>query len=318
MISIITPTFNSSILISETVDSLFGQTFHDWECIFVDDGSSDNTIEILEYYRQLDNRLSFYTRPENTLKGPSSCRNYGLKFAKGDYIIFLDSDDLLADFCLEQRIKFAKENPDFDFFIFKMKVFSSKINKDAVVFNQLNFHGDESSYYLDLLLRGQFPFQTMCPFWKKESVIKLEGFDENLRMLEDPDLHTRAYKENMKSKTAILLEADCYYRVPENRIEKAKYYNKIESMSNFYFLKKHFIINNESVKTNYKRIINLYGFSKTSFKILIKMFSLGKHYKIINNKHIFLGLIIYLYSLLNLSKIKGTGYARLRTKFNAF
>lgn len=318
MISIVTPTFNSSSFIRETLDSLIVQTHKDWECIMVDDGSTDETIEILDYYKNNDIRFSYYLRPDNKQKGPASCRNLGLEKAKGNYVVFLDSDDLLADFCLEQRLKFAEEFPDFDFWIFKMKIFDTIINDENLVFNQLNFESNENDYYLNLYLEGKFPFQTMCPLWRKEVLLKLNGFDKNLRMLEDPDLHTRAYKENFKSKTAIDIPVDCYYRFPEDRKEKSLQYNPIAALSNYYFLKKHFTENNESVKKNFKRIINLYAFSKPSVGLLIKMLSLGKRYKIIQNKHVFLGFIIYVFSFLNLSKVKGSGYTKLRTKFNAF
>ncbi len=95
LISIIIPTYNRSWIIGETLDSVLAQTYTNWECIVVDDGSYDDTAELLKFYSEKDDRIKLHLRPNDMLKGASSCRNYGLKQAKGDFIQFLDSDDLL-------------------------------------------------------------------------------------------------------------------------------------------------------------------------------------------------------------------------------
>ena len=301
LVTIIIPIFNRAEIICETLDSVLAQTYNNWECVLVDDGSTDATLEVIENYQKADKRFQWFNRPERMRKGPSSCRNYGLKQAIGEYVIFLDSDDLLANFCLEKRIDFTKNNSEFDFWIFKMKTFKEISTDHDLIFNQMNFKNkNENDYYYELFLEGKNPFAITCPLWKRKTLEDLNGFDENLRMLEDPDLHLRAYKEQLKSKTAVQLEVDCYYRIPENSQEKALLYDAIAAKSNYYFLKKHYVKNNESVKKNYKRLINMFAFSKPSLKILIQMLYLGKRYKTIKTKHIFFGILIYMFSLSNL------------------
>tara|TARA_R110002012_G_scaffold135019_2_gene288633 strand:- start:85 stop:1014 length:930 start_codon:yes stop_codon:yes gene_type:complete len=104
LISIIIPVFNRESLISETLDSILNQTYTNWECLVIDDGSLDNTINILESYITKDNRIRSYSRPDSKLKGANSCRNIGLDKALGDYIVFFDSDDLMTPNHLEVKI----------------------------------------------------------------------------------------------------------------------------------------------------------------------------------------------------------------------
>ena len=77
LISIIIPTFNRAHLILHTLESIKNQTYNEWECIIVDDGSTDNTEDVLKKYIDTDSRFRYFKRPLNHTKGPSSCRNFG-------------------------------------------------------------------------------------------------------------------------------------------------------------------------------------------------------------------------------------------------
>ncbi len=94
LISVIVPCYNQAQYLPETLDSVIAQTYVNWECIIVNDGSTDNTAEIAQRYCAKDSRFR-YVEKENG--GLSSARNAGLEEAKGDYIQFLDSDDLLSE-----------------------------------------------------------------------------------------------------------------------------------------------------------------------------------------------------------------------------
>ena len=76
-VSIIIPTYNRAHLICETLDSVIAQTYTDWECIVVDDGSNDTTVEIIAEYCKKDNRFQYYQRPQNRLQGGNAARNFG-------------------------------------------------------------------------------------------------------------------------------------------------------------------------------------------------------------------------------------------------
>jgi glycosyltransferase involved in cell wall biosynthesis len=92
--SIIIPSYNRASFIKETIDSILNQTFQDWECIVVDDGSKDNTEEVVQEIIKTDNRVR-YVYQENAER--SAARNNGIKHANGKYICFLDSDDQFTD-----------------------------------------------------------------------------------------------------------------------------------------------------------------------------------------------------------------------------
>ena len=91
-ISIIIPTYNRAELLKGTLDSVMKQTYEQWECIIVDDGSSDNTKQVVENYINKDSRFKYYERPPSLNKGANACRNYGFKQSKGSFVKWFDSE----------------------------------------------------------------------------------------------------------------------------------------------------------------------------------------------------------------------------------
>ena len=109
LISIIIPTYNRAHLISETLDSILVQTYPNWECIVVDDGSTDTTADVMREYIKKDSRFQYHQRPDNKKKGPNSCRNYGFELSQGECIKWFDSDDIMLPYLLEKQVlSFAK------------------------------------------------------------------------------------------------------------------------------------------------------------------------------------------------------------------
>ena len=107
LVSIITPSYNSSKFISQTIESALSQTYTTWEMIIVDDVSSDNSNDIIEAYIKKDSRIKLIKLEENS--GPAIARNIGIKKASGRYIAFLDADDLWMPEKLEKQVSFMKE-----------------------------------------------------------------------------------------------------------------------------------------------------------------------------------------------------------------
>lgn len=110
-ISIIVPCFNGESFIKNTINSIKNQTFTEWECIIIDDGSKDNSKQIINNEIEDDNRFCFITQ-EN--KGLSSTRNYGINLAKGTYIFFLDSDDSIPANALTDLFQIIESNKNID------------------------------------------------------------------------------------------------------------------------------------------------------------------------------------------------------------
>ena len=107
LVSIITPSFNSSKFIQECIDSVTSQTFKNWEMIIVDDCSNDNSREIISDLSAKDERLTSIFLEENI--GAAAARNVAIRQAKGKYIAFLDSDDIWNKNKLEKQIAFMNE-----------------------------------------------------------------------------------------------------------------------------------------------------------------------------------------------------------------
>ena len=110
LVSIIIPTYNRADLIGETLDSVIAQTYQNWECIVVDDGSSDNTEQVVQSYINKDKRFRYYHRPPEHQPGGNGARNYGFKKSKGEYIQWFDSDDLMLPQKLEVQINDLTKN----------------------------------------------------------------------------------------------------------------------------------------------------------------------------------------------------------------
>jgi glycosyltransferase involved in cell wall biosynthesis len=123
LISIIIPAYNRADLIGETLDSILAQTYQSWECIIVDDGSSDDTEKIVETYVDKDKRLKSYSRTNDYGSGGNGARNYGLDLAKGEYIVFFDSDDIMTENHLKVKYDLIKSG-EYDFGVTRTKYFN--------------------------------------------------------------------------------------------------------------------------------------------------------------------------------------------------
>ena len=106
LVSIITPSFNSSKYIKETVDSVLRQTYENWELIIVDDGSKDSSVNIIQDLTNTDTRIKGFYFDKNI--GAAEARNVAIQQAKGKYIAFLDSNDLWELEKLEKQISFMQ------------------------------------------------------------------------------------------------------------------------------------------------------------------------------------------------------------------
>lgn len=108
LVTIITPSYNSSIFILKTLKSVTSQSFDNWEMIIVDDCSSDNSVEVIRSFADQDPRIKLIQLAENS--GAAVARNTAIEAAKGRYIAFLDSDDAWLPNKLEKQIAFMQEN----------------------------------------------------------------------------------------------------------------------------------------------------------------------------------------------------------------
>lgn len=107
LVSIITPSYNSAKFIAETIKSVQNQTYQTWEMIIIDDGSSDETEAVVCSFTETDKRIQFHKLGQNS--GPAVARNTGIEKASGDYMTFIDADDIWFPTFIENNIQTIQE-----------------------------------------------------------------------------------------------------------------------------------------------------------------------------------------------------------------
>ncbi len=231
-ISIIIPNYNRANFLSETIQSVLDQSYQNWECLVVDDGSNDNSYQVTDSYIKKDSRIKWIER--NRLpKGAPTCRNIGAELSTGKYIIFLDSDDLLAPHCLDQRINIMENHLELDLGVFPMQIFNQGIEDATKIWNI-----ETGEDYLKRFLSLDSVWQTSGPIWRRHAFEKTEGFNEKLSCWQDIDIHLRAFLSHLNIRTFYDLSIDCYYRSHQNNsISQGSInsVNKLQSRKDLYF-----------------------------------------------------------------------------------
>ena len=111
-VSIITASYNYAEYIGQTIESVINQTYTDWEMIIIDDGSIDNSIDIINNYVQKDDRITLLTHPYNENCGLIETLKLGISKADSKYLVFLESDDYIREDYLEKKLSFFQKNPN--------------------------------------------------------------------------------------------------------------------------------------------------------------------------------------------------------------
>ena len=188
VVSIIMATYNRAHFIEETLQSIRNQEFKNFECLIIDDGGTDNTLEVITPILKEDNRFSFQKRPNKYQKGLPGCRNYGIDLSKGDYIIFFDDDDIVhpqnLELCVEELSK-----RDVSFCRYNRNVFTDKFDYD------FDLSKKYESFYIhtkdiEALLKNELPFNSCAVMWKAECFQK-NRFIETLMYAEEWELYSR-------------------------------------------------------------------------------------------------------------------------------
>lgn len=198
IVSVIVPCFNQGRFLSETLDSVLSQTYSNWECIIVNDGSVDNTESVASHYCAKDSRFR-YLFQEN--RGLSSARNIGIANSTGEYILPLDADDLIDSEFLEKTISCFLQIP-------KIKLVTCRVQK----FGYENIIADLLTYsYEDLLFKNPFVCTSL---YRRIDFEKTGGYDISMRSgYEDWDFWLR-----LLDKDDIVCQIDevlFYYRTKE-------------------------------------------------------------------------------------------------------
>ncbi|MGN0364326.1 MAG: glycosyltransferase family 2 protein [Suilimivivens sp.] len=187
-ISVIIPTFNRANLLECSIQSVLEQTYDNLEVIIVDDGSADNTQEVVNAFQ--DNRIVYHKLSSN--QGVSNARNAGVSVATASLVAFQDSDDRWRKDKLQKQMEYWRQHPEFQM-IYTAYLYHAE-GGEAFVVPSTKVKGDlEGDIFTDLLLRNTVGAPTIL--MKKECFLKSGGFDTSLKSLEDWEFAVRFAKD---------------------------------------------------------------------------------------------------------------------------
>lgn len=223
--------YNASQFVGLMIESIIQQTFKDWELLIVDDGSTDNSVEVVEAYCKNDSRVRLIIRPESRIKGACTCRNIGFEQARGQYVIWFDADDLIAPYCLEQRVKFMDENSDVDFAVFPLISFHNR-PCDKV---ELALGFDIPINPISFFIQGCLWFVICTNIYRIERLRALKiKWSEGLLSRQDCDFNLTCMSKDLIFESGKGLP-DYFYRVALNQNSISKGINKGKSRATIDF-----------------------------------------------------------------------------------
>ena len=264
MVSIIIPNYNKSKYIEETISSVLNQVYKDWECIIIDDFSSDNSVSLISSLITNDKRFSLIKNLNN--KGANFSRNLGLKKSKGDFLIFLDADDVLHQNCLSSRVDILLSESNLDFGVFPVGTFHEFLGDNEFVWN--NFEG----IHLDRFLYHDLPWLICSVIWKRKTILELEGFNPSFNRMQDVELHSRVLLNNkIIYKTFPDQKPDVYFRINNDRITDKFNFCKKDIKSKLLYVESFYkLLSNNK---NYYKIKFLRGTLFESYSLIFSFYS---------------------------------------------
>lgn len=186
-VSVIVPSYNYAHFLPHTLRNVQSQSCADWECIIVDDGSTDDTAQCAQSFAAADPRIR-YVRQTN--RGLSAARNTGLRHCRGDYVQFLDADDWIESHKLEKQADYLDRNPDADLVYGSMRFFPDSDptrrlfrphGGDTTMMPEISGPGES---VLPVLIRENI-MVVNCPLIRRSAIEEVGFFDEELRSCED-------------------------------------------------------------------------------------------------------------------------------------
>ena len=241
MISIVIPAFNREEYIAETLESVLSQTYQNWECIVVDDGSTDDTETVIKKYIEADPRFRFYKRPTTMLKGANSCRNFGFSKSKGEFIKFLDSDDLLTPDCLDKQVAILNSNQNIKVCFSYGRYFNDSTKKLEEFWSR---NKDYSDYLLGHIT-NQIRWAVSDPLWRKSFFTEIP-FKEGLMNSQEWLMHGEALLKLKREEVFNLQETFTLIRRGNLRMSSSKSfkYYKNQKLARVFLMKK-LLLNNK-------------------------------------------------------------------------
>lgn len=189
IVSIVLPTINRANLLRLSIESVFKQTYKDWELLVIDDGSTDGTEKMMNQLEQNDSRIRYLRISKSNIPGISDYLNFGIKSSRGKYIARLDDDD---EWCyrdkLKKQVEFLESNPDY------VLVGGGVIMVDENRKELYRFFKKEKDEEIRENALIACPFEHITVMFRRDTAISIGGY-KNFRVCEDWDFFLRLGKE---------------------------------------------------------------------------------------------------------------------------
>ena len=273
-VSIIIATYNRGHFIAESLRSIVNQTHTNWECIIIDDGGNDNTVEVLAPFLDQDDRISFQLRKPEYQKGLPGSRNYGLDLATGDYIIFFDDDDVIHPRNLELCVKELEDNSfrycrylrgsfegDFDYNFDNNESYNKFVLEEADV---------------EKVIDNSYPISSNAVMWRADCYESIR-YVEHLMYAEEWECYTRILLEGGKG---ISIDKELYFARQHVNSNTGEFWSKnkvrVDSMKDAILLVTNSLQEHKKMSEKLKSFLLSYAMGFRDFKFLTKLLSLLK------------------------------------------
>ena len=241
-VSIIVPCYNQAEYLGETLNSVIEQSYPNWECIIVNDGSSDNSEQIALEYCKNDNRFKYHFQSN---QGPSIARNNGIAQTSGEFILPLDGDDLIGKTYIEKCVNHFESHPQTKLVYCKAQLFGA----EQGAWELPDYNYESFIWYNCIFCTAMF---------RRDDFYKTSGYNPNMRYgLEDWDLWL-----------SLLHEHDIVYQIPEELFFYRKRYGSRDSIAH-----EHLAEMQRQIVLNHPLIYNKHTQDLIIFKHNIKILS---------------------------------------------
>ena len=182
MISVIIPLYNKEKTVANTIQTVLGQTFRDFEIVIVDDGSTDGSADEVG---KIDNPRIRLIRQQNA--GVSAARNKGVEEARGEYVAFLDADDEWKPDCLATQYALTQKYPDCGVFAVNYETRDIQGNTSSTIIRKLPFSGSDGilTNYFEVAAYSNPPLWTSAVMVRKDAILSIGGFPVGIKSGED-------------------------------------------------------------------------------------------------------------------------------------
>lgn len=263
-LAVVIPSWNCSTDIRVMLDSILANSFSDFRVFVVDDHSTDNSVAVINEYASIDHRIKLIVR-DRLPKGAQTCRNIGFEQTKdAEYVVWFDSDDVVAPYCFEQRVNYMDCHPELDFGIFPAKSFVKDIWDEEL--SNYSYGVRYMNDSLQAMLNLTLPMVGWTNIYRRCSIVeKALTWDERILSMQDSDFNIACLISGLKHNYAIEegAKVDYFYRIIMNRNNIA---SKISTTPHF---KSHLILLNKILCSLSKEQLNNY---ETDLKCYLYLF----------------------------------------------